>query len=89
MSVNGGAVTCGEHGFSTQYSRTSASAIGFQMMRSCVYNYATLPKLARVRCQPSAPVTVIMSGFVRIMPASSLKSGGKEDAKTTQTIAPC
>ena len=47
VSVNGGAVTCGESGFSTQYSRTSASAIGFQMTLSCVY-YATLPKLARV-----------------------------------------
>ena len=70
VSINGGAVTCGEFGFSTKYANTSISSTDYQMTMSCAYNYATLPELARGRGQltQSGPVTVILRGSVRVMP---------------------
>eukprot|EP01052_Picozoa_sp_SAG31_P027440 SAG31_NODE_2570_length_5460_cov_3.135236_3_plen_1561_part_00 len=69
VSINGGAVTCGQFGFRTRYNRTSTIATDFQLTMRCAYNYATLPKLARSRDQ-TGPVTVILTGAVRILPPS-------------------
>lgn len=89
VSINGGAVTCGEFGMSVEYRDTAASSTAFHMTMSCAYNYATLPKLTRARGRQSSgePVTVVLSGAVRIIPQQSPLTTETEGSRAANVCA--
>lgn len=85
VKLNGGAVTCGEAGMSTTYTRASTSAINWTLTMSCAFNYPTIIA-ADEASAPAGPVTVVMQGSISLVDEAALSPKPPPAAAAVQDI---
>ena len=77
VKLNGGAVTCGEAGMATVYSRLSPAAVNWTLTLSCTFNYPTLVS-AESLSPPTGPVVVVMQGSISLVDEAALQTQAAE-----------
>ena len=78
VKLNGGAVTCGEAGMATTYTRVSPAAVNWTLTMSCAFNYPTLIVMDGPSA-PSGPVVVVMQGSIALVDNSAVSSPSSDE----------
>eukprot|EP01049_Picozoa_sp_SAG25_P005688 SAG25_NODE_397_length_8510_cov_7.345619_1_plen_336_part_10 len=87
VKLNGGAVTCGEGGMATKYTRISLAAVNWTLTMRCALNYPTLiTRDHDAAGPPSGHVTVVMHGSISLVDEPALPPPQTSSAAAVATV---